>query len=387
MSITGATGVIGSRLIELFNTFNNPNNDIVKKKKEIIVVGYGWAGKSFYDNIDKNKYQVYVVNKNNYMLNTTKLKKSLYTHNDKLIVPIVHNGSNKDFILGSVENIDLINKKVETNSLQNIKDTLYYDYLVLAVGSEVNDFGIEGVKENCNFLKNEDDLIKLRKDLMVKKRYYTNESPIRIEQTVGILGAGPSGIELAFEIANMKKEVYIIEAMDKILPMFSDEAANIVKKELEDAGIKLHLNNKVSKITEDKIHTNEKTYDFDIAIWNCGIKPNKLISLVTNDNRIHAYDNFKMHNLKGQLNLDQSQVYTIGDIVASKSHGPPTAQNAVQQGKYLAEYFNNNFKGKPYKFNELGKVIYTKNYIVLDSKYGVYKIPKILSPAVELFMR
>lgn len=381
MSISGATGVIGSRIIELFTTFTNQNNEHIKNKKNIVVVGYGWAGKSFYDNIDKKKYNVQIVNKNNYMLNTTKLKKSLYSHDDKLIVPL-QNVYRNDIILGSVENIDLTNKKVETNSLQNVRDTLYYDYLVLAVGSEVNDFGIEGVKEHCNFLKDEIDLIKLQ------KRYYPNESQIiRMEQKVGILGAGPAGIELAFEISNIKKkEVYIIEAMDKILPMFSEEAANIVKKELEDANIKLYLSNKVSKITKEKIHTNQKTYDFDVAIWNCGIKPNKLISLVTNDNRINAYDNFKVHNLKGELNLDQSQVYAIGDIVASKSHGPPTAQNAVQQGKYLAEYFNNNLKGEPYKFNELGKVIYTKNYIVLDSKYGVYKIPKMFSNVVELFM-
>jgi NADH dehydrogenase len=379
MSISGATGVIGNRLIDLYYSFTNQN---FEKKKDIVVVGYGWAGKSFYEHIDKKKYNVHVVNKHNYMLNTTKLKRSLYSHDSHLILPSEQIPINNK-IIGTIENIDLNNKKIVTSD----KNSLYYDYLVLAVGSVVNDFGIEGVKEYCNFLKDENDLIKLRQDLMIKKRYYTNESPIRIEQSVGILGAGPAGIELAFEIANLKKEVYIIEAMDKILPMFSEDAANIVKKELEDAGIKLHLNNKVSKITKNEIQTNEKNYYFDVAIWNCGIKPNSLISLITNDGRINAYDNFKVHNLKGQLNLDQSHVYAIGDIVASKTHGPPTAQNAVQQGKYLAKYFNNNLKGdEGYKFNELGKIIYTKNYLVLDSKYGVYKIPKMLSPIVELFI-
>ena len=79
-------------------------------------------------------------------------------------------------------------------------------------------------------------------------------------------------------------------------------------------------------------------------------------------------------------------VYAIGDNVASKELGPPTGQNAKQQGKYLANYFNNGLKGEGYKFEEKGKMVHTKNNIILETKYGSFRVPYLIEPIFDYFV-
>jgi NADH:ubiquinone reductase (non-electrogenic) len=390
MATIGVTGVLGSRIIDAYYTIFG-NNKKFEKKKDVVVVGYGWAGKSFCDNLDQKKFNLHVISKTNYMLNTPKLKESIIRDTNDLMIP----QTVPTFINESVKDINLKNKAVTTDSV-----TKYYDYLVFAVGSEVNDFNVPGVKENCYFLKNKDDLENLRTNLFDKNKFrdendMKNTLPYQINKRIAIMGAGPAGIELAFELSKHCKDVYIIEALDKILPMFSDEAKDKVKDELQKANIKLVLGNQVSKVEPNMIYSKEKigndlmdrNWFYDIAIWNCGVKPNPIVSKIIHptQNKVITYGNFQVHNLPDGLRGDENKVFAIGDIVASKEYGPPTAQNAVQQGKHLAQYFNNNFQGEDYKFYEKGKIIHTHDKLIVDSKLGVLVLPKIVKPVFDYF--
>lgn len=369
----GITGILGSRLVDAYNTFFPHKNE---KKKDIIVIGYGWAGKSFCDNIDHSKYNVQVISKTNYMLNTPKLKNSILLDKDELYSKALQ----KDLKF----NIDEVNSiNVNTKYIKSGKSGYSYDYLVVAVGSEVNDFNIKGVKENCCFLKTNDDLYNLRKQLYHNNHFKLNDDiknwkPYQINKQIVILGGGPTGIELAFELSKYCNDVKIIEGLDKILPMFSDEAKEKVKQELEKENIKLVLGNQVTNVEPNMIYTKEKIgnetierkHFYDVAIWNCGIKSNSIIKQLTDERSIQVDKNF----------MFKENIYAIGDIVASKEMGPPTAQNARQQGEYLASYFNNNFKSEPYKFIEKGRLIHTKDSIIVDSKLGVLVIPQMFEP-------
>jgi len=194
-----------------------------------------------------------------------------------------------------------------------------------------------------------------------------------------ILGGGPTGIELAFEMSKKYKNIKIVEAMSTILPMFSKETTGLVIDELKKANIQLLLNNKVNKIIGDGINVNEgtenKNYHFDVAIWTCGIKPNSFIKKLT-DGKLVVDKKFKF----------SENIYAIGDIVASKELGPPTGQNAKNQGKYLANYFNNDFKGEDYEYKEIGKMIHTKENILFESSYGTIKLPKFIQPVIDYYV-
>jgi len=360
MTTLAATSTLANQLINLFS--NSNSNSKEENHKKVVVIGYGWAGKSFCDKIDKNKYNVTVISKTNYMLNTPKLKDSLNYFDKKLL--IYPSYKNLNFITDECKDIDQIKKQIKTTD-----KIIDFDYLIVAVGSEVNDFGINGVKENCYFLKDMGDLHNLREAIKKFPKNYP----------VTILGAGPVGLELAFTLSKNFNNIKIIEAMDKILPTFNPETSKIVIDELKNNNINLILNTKVTKIERNMIQTNRldeyKSFFSTISIWTCGIKPNPLVKILSN-NKLIVDSNFKFSD----------SIYAIGDIVASKELGPPTAQNGNQQGKYLANHFNNDFNSKPYEYKEKGKIIHTTDLLIIETSFGTFKVSKIFQPIIDFFI-
>jgi NADH dehydrogenase FAD-containing subunit len=286
------------------------------------------------------------------MLNHTKLKNSIHTYHPELYLDDCPKKIN--FITDSCVDINIKNKEIKT-----LDKTYNYDDLIVAVGSETNDFGVSGVKERCNFLKSREDLEKLQD----KFTRAFSTAPI------AILGAGPNGLELAFEISKYYKNIKVIEALPTILPMFNETTIKMVKEELEKCNIKLLLNNKVKRIAPTIIETDQSTHFYEIAIWTCGIKPNSLIKKITSD-KFSVDSNLKF----------KDSIYAIGDITLS---GPPTAQNAKQQGEYLARFFNNDFIGPDYKYIERGKIIHTKDWIIIETKYGSFRVPYLFEPIID----
>ncbi len=197
------------------------------------------------------------------------------------------------------------------------------------------------------------------------------------------MGAGAVGIELAFKLRNLNYQpnVEIIEAMPNILPSFSPKAIEIIIKELKNNNINLLLNSKISKVNFDHVLYNDNKSYFNLALWTCGIKSNDFIKQLTNKPFLEIDKNLRVIN---NINDIKNNIYAMGDIIASKDN-PPTAQNAKQQGKYLAKYFNNNFKGEPFKYNEICKIIHTNNKIIIDSKYGVFTLPICFDFIIEWF--
>lgn len=329
-----------------------------KPKKTVAVVGYGWAGKAFCDNINYTQYNVTVISNKDYMLNTPKLKNNVYEPLSNFGELYVDKYTNK-------KPFTIINDQV--NTIDTLKNS--YDYIVLAVGSVPNDFGIPGVKEYCHFFKTVDDLEKLQSKL----EPYSHKNIV-------IAGAGPASIELAFELKK-RYPVTLIEAMPTVLPNFSESMRSAVIEELQKNSITLLLNTPIKEVSSKcyKVKNGidiciEENIPFDIAIWNCGVKANPLVK-----------DLCKGFGLPVDRNLYlKDNIYAIGDIVASKTNGPPTAQNARQQGKYLAQLFNNDFQGKEYTYQEKCKIIHTTDYVLLEYNEGTYKLPKLFEPLIDL---
>jgi NADH dehydrogenase FAD-containing subunit len=362
--LLSSSSILLNRISDLF-----PNKKPIDKKN-VIVIGYGWGGRSFCNNINTDKYNVTIISKNDKMLNTTKLKNFIIDENDNYLC---ESNIQIENYTGMKSHLNFIKEEcIDINKFEKVITTIdnsyKYDYLVVAVGSENNDFNIKGVKENCYFLKSIEDLNKLKNNIDIDKN-----------KNIVILGGGPNGIELAFELSKKFNNIKIIEAMNDILPMFNYKTINIVKEELDKSNIKLQLYNKVQKIDEKFIYTLEnnkkKEYVYDLSIWTCGIKHNSLIKKLTSDKFI-VNNNLKCYD----------SIYAIGDIIASKEHGPPTAQNAKQQGEYLAKYFNNDFKGESYKYKEIGKIIHAKDWIIIETSYGTFRLPYFIEPIIDYFI-
>lgn len=73
----------------------------------------------------------------------------------------------------------------------------------------------------------------------------------------------------------------------------------------------------------------------------------------------------------------------IGD---ASNIGPPTAQKAKQQGQHLANYFNNDLSGEDYKYKEKGKIIHSKDWIIMETKYGTFRLPHFIQFIIDYFI-
>ena len=302
-----------------------------QQKKQITVVGYGWATHAFMQRIDHRKYNVQVISERVSRLNqpglvaaiTDTSMASLFT---APVCPVVQD---------SCLSVDL-----SANRVLGAKGEYPYDLLVIAAGSEVNDFKIPGIRAFCHMFKTEHDLRSLQAALPNKK-------------SVVVMGAGPTGIELACRLRSMGHTVAIIEASHQILPGFSEAMQQRTEKVLKENGITVHGGTPILGITESMIKTKKGDLSWsqraDLLIWTCGVKPVPFVA---------------PFRVNGSLQVEgASNVWAMGDCVSSSSRtlGPPTAQNARQQGDYLADQLNGS-QSDPYAYHELGRF--------LDLTYG-----------------
>ena len=331
-----------TRMFASLSILSDPISRMFEKPREnkpnVLVIGYGWGSAAFVQGLDTTKYNVKVVSTRPRRLNQPRMINDLApTYSEPPYrLPILQD---ECLALEDTRKFVVCKKQVHT-----------YDYLVIATGSEVNDFGIPGIKKNCLMLKTEEDIEKL--NLAIKE-----PAPITIA------GAGPTGLELAFRLNSSKSPVTVLEASPTILPGFSPQMQSAITNLLEKKQIRVLLNQKITGI--DPTCWKTATGPVPIngpAIWTCGIRPTQFAREL---------------NLQPDSKLQvRPDVYAIGDCI--RGHGPPTAQNAKQQGQYLATLFNKDFNHEDYKFVEKGRVIDATDRLIVDINGHITEVPGIL---------
>ena len=257
----------------------------------------------------------------------------------------------------------LENELCEINFSRNIlifKDNLNieYQYLVLSTGSSPNSFSIRGVDEFCYFFNDMKDIRKL-KLFLEKSSNSTNK------ENIFIVGAGPSGVELACKLSDLYSHnfnIQIIEKSQEILnknKVFNREEA---EKAIKKKNINVFLNTNVDEIREDEIdiiHDIDKktTLKHHAVIWTAGVKPNLPIfkeDLTRVFGKVLINENLQIKEFKN--------AFALGDIaiIENKENLPSTAQVAMQQGKHAANNLNlliNQKELLPFEFKDNGEMI------------------------------
>jgi len=321
-------------ILELIqNLFRSKPED----KPNVVVIGYGWGGSAFANAIDERQYNISVISKRTVRLNQPYMISEFE--------PSISLSPRLEVFQDEATSIDFDKHQVVCQ-----KAIYPYDYLVVAAGSEPNDFGIDGVNTHCLMFKTE-------KDLEILK------SKLSSVTDVTVIGAGPTGIELALKLQSLGKTVTIVEASPQILPGFSDQMKQALLSHLEAKHVTLNLGCKINKITGSAYNTDKASIPYQgLLIWTAGQKPVKFVlpPLTRPNALLSAYPN----------------VYAIGDCI--QGHGPPTAQNAKQQGLYLANNFNKRFENvEPYKFYEKGRIIDTPDCIYVEYRGHLLTLPAI----------
>lgn len=324
-----------------------------KYMKKIVIVGGGFGGVytalNLYKKFGVDEAYITIINKNNYFLFTPLLHEvaSGGLTPDSIIESIreVFRGSAVRVVEGMVNEIDHENKVVKTTT-----ESFKYDYLVVSPGAETNYFCTEGAKEHAFTLKNLQDAINLRNHIIetCEKAVQTKNKDLL---TVAVVGAGPSGVELAAEVleymqhticsyykaSGFKKEdikVNLITTTPDVIAQFPQKMRDIAMLQLKKKGMSVLVNAIVTKVEPNLLTFKDgTTLRAHTLIWVAGVTPSL--------SGIKGIDSVFSISAKNRIEITKSlqstkfpEVFSLGD---SSGTDPMLAQVAVQQGKTVAE--------------------------------------------------
>jgi NADH dehydrogenase len=346
-------------------------------QKRVVIIGGGFGGVEMAKTLKNKPIQVVIVDKSNYhtfqpllyQVATSVLEAESIAYP---IRKIFGKSKNIFFRMGEVTEVCH-----EENKIMMGNDELHYDYLVIATGAKTNYLNNEGLTISSMPMKSVLEALDLRSMILQnfeKTLLNSNERKRQGMLNIVIAGAGPTGVELAGALGELKLKVfpkdypeidlsqmnvYIVQSGNRVLPALSEKSSEKAKKYLESLGVTVVLGTRVLDFFGDYVQTN--TGEDIIArtlIWTAGVIGNPVEGLgadaVNKGGRIEV-DEF--NKVKGFNN-----VYAIGDVANMASEDfprghPMVAPAAMQQGKQLAKNILLDLVQKPmvpFKYKDKG---------------------------------
>lgn len=367
---------------------------------KVIIVGGGFAGINMAKRLANNrKIQVTLVDKNNYHF----FPPLLYQVATSFIEPsnisypfrrMFQHKPNLRFHMGALLHIHR-----EQNTIDTETGSLSYDYLVLAMGTETNYFGIDNLKRNAFPMKTIDDALVLRNQILLNAEQAVRTKDMAEREkllTIVVAGGGPTGVEVSGMIAemsrnilkkdypefgNMRGHIYLVNSGPVLLGPMSSKSQEEALKVLTDLGVEVKLNMAVRDYAGQRVvFANGETIATPTLIWATGVIAREAPGLgpesIAKYNRIKIDEYCKVHGTQN--------IFAIGDQALSSADErypnghPQLAQVAIQQGKYLSKYFKKLAAGespKPFYYHDKGSMaIIAKYEAVVDlPKKGFFK--------------
>lgn len=345
----------------------------------IVIIGGGFAGMELAKRLRNQPFQVVLFDRHNYHT----FQPLLYQvatgglRVDSIAFPlrkVFHKMQNVSFRMEEITNINPSEKWVKTPH-----GRLEYDYLVIATGSQSNYFNFAPVQDQLMGLKNPQDALRLRAFVLqnFERAVSIADADEQSElMNVAIVGGGPTGVELAGALAEMKRFVFpkdypgldvgkmrisLYEASPKLLGVMSEAASEHALKYLKEFGVEIHLDTMVAAYDGSILTTKDgTTLRTDTVIWTAGVKgdfpPGFDATAIVPGNRLKV-DAF--NRVAGFENI-----FALGDAAAMINEAPPKghpmlATVAIQQAKHLADNLLRQLKNKPlepFQYNDKGSM-------------------------------
>ncbi|MDH0646177.1 NAD(P)/FAD-dependent oxidoreductase [Pseudomonas sp. GD03858] len=269
--------------------------------------------------------------------------------------------------------------------------TLGYDTLVIAVGSNTNDFGTLGAAQHCLFLDSRKQAERFHQQLL---NHYlrAHAGDVASEQiSVAIVGAGATGVELAAELHNAAHElaaygldkiqpkdmhITIIEAGPRVLPALPERISVPVHKTLEKLGVTVLTNAAVSEVTEDGLKTaSGEVIQASLKVWAAGIRAPGFLK------DIDGLETNRINQLVVRPTLQTTRddnIFAFGDCAACPQPGsdrnvPPRAQAAHQQASLLAKSLKARLENKAlptYEYKDYGSLVSLSRFSAVGNLMG-----------------
>ena len=348
--------------------------------KRVVIVGGGFGGLTLAQKLSNTPYQVILLDKNNYH----QFQPLFYQvamaglEPSSIVFPfrkVFQKANNVLIRVAEFQEVFPVEKYIMTDM-----GRLKYDYLVMAVGADTNYYGNEQVRNNAIPMKSVAEALYLRNAILndyEKALLTNNEDERQALMDIVIVGGGPTGVEVAGALAEMRKDVlpkeykelndkdidiHLIHGADILLKGMSEKAGRSAETYLRELGVKLIMDVNVTNYDGEKVTmSNGNTLLSKKVIWAAGIIGNPV-------NGIPKEATVRGRRLKvNRMNQVDglTDIFALGDIAYMEepekfpAGHPQVAQVAIQMAKNLAKNLINLAKAKSmveFKYKDLGSM-------------------------------
>ncbi len=366
-------------------------------KTDILILGGGLGGYEAYRSLVTQlrragiQKKITLVDKNEYFTFIPLLHEvatgTIGPEHTNISLPELFSRTPHTFIQASVHHIDPEKKIVTTE-----KQTISYDYCIIALGSTVNYFGTEGAEQHTLAIRTHEDAIALQKKLSD-----TFEKSLTEPVTINVIGGGFTGVEIIGQIHDTAKEykkintsaktirIQLVEGKNHILGPLPTKVQRVITKKLTSWGIHFQMGALVARVNATSIILEDGTVvPSTLSIWSGGVKniAEPLLPAGYTERGRVLTTQYLTHP-------KQETLYSIGDIALVKNKiGEPIPQLgevAHKQGMYVAKHIVSSMKGKeiaPFVFSPKGSLI------PVGSQFGAAVIgPFIFFGALAWYLR
>ena len=360
----------------------------------IVIIGGGFAGGAAARALRRCKAEVVLIDRRNHHI----FQPLLYQVATAVLAPstiavpirqLAEKQKNLSVTMAEVTRVDLTSRSLDTISPVVGGKKITFDYLVLATGMRPSYFGHDEFAKHAPGLKTLRDAEAIRAKILsaYEAAEATDDANERARQmTFVLVGAGPTGVELAASIALMgsitlrsnfrridpaKTSILLIEGGQRILPSYAESLSEKVAKRLDKIGVTVMTGTRVEQVDEQGVIVAGKRIESATVLWTAGVAPSPILSTlgVTTD---HA----------GRVCIgpfleipDKPGVFVVGDAAAATQGGRPlpgVAQAAIQQGRYVGGFIsallNGRPKPRPFWYSDRGNMaVVGKNFAILES--------------------
>ena len=363
----------------------------------VVIVGGGFGGLYAAQSLGRSPVEVTLIDRRNFHL----FQPLLYQVATGGLSPgdiasplrsVLSSQKNTEVLLGEVRGID------PTEQVLTLKDgeTVSYDSLILATGSAHHYFGNDHWEAIAPSIKTIEDALEVRRRIFLafEKAELEPDPEIRKAlQTFVVVGAGPTGVEMAGAIADLAYEtlkndfrhvdthdtrIILVEGMDRVLPPFDPSLSERAAKDLEKLGVEIRTGTFVTGLEGEQvtIKTGDQTETIrsHSVFWAAGVRASSLGKVLSEKTgapsdragRIMVEPDFSVPNYPN--------IFVIGDLAHYAHQGesplPGVAPVAMQGGKYVARTIRDRLKDKttpPFVYNDSGSLaIIGRNSAVVD---------------------
>lgn len=349
------------------------------QKHRVVIIGAGFAGIEVARNLKQENVEITVVDRRNHHLFQPLLYQVATTHlgTSDIAWPIrsiFRDRKDVQVLLGEVIGVDKSAREVHLASGKSLP----YDTLVLATGARHAYFGKDEWERVAPGLKTLEDATTIRRRILLAFEQAEVEHDETIQQgllTFAIIGAGPTGVELAGIIAQLaqkrlpeefrsidmtKTRILLVEAGPRVLPVFNEGLSDYARKALEKLGVEVRLGKPVTRCDQDGIMIGDEFVPARTIIWAAGVQASPAANWLGAES-----DRAGRTIVAPDLTVpDHPEIFVIGDTAAVKNvDGKPVpgiAPAAKQQGGFVASIIaaraNNKQPKSAFKYRHLGNL-------------------------------